>query len=137
MWGLAMKLKKGLKDAEVLLDQRGPEHAVDRVHTALHGFLLQVLNNEGDRTVGDETLMGMFKRFRSEYCAAAREDSKRILGGLSTVVDALNYMRNHASGAHPSSRMSRAEGRLAVHSAMTLLHFVNDVVEDISKEDFC
>lgn len=37
-------VEKALKDAEVLLTNSGPVSAVDRVHTAMHGYLKSVLD---------------------------------------------------------------------------------------------
>jgi len=43
---------EALKDAEVLLETRGPKSAVDRAHTALHGYLKKLCSDRGavDRT---------------------------------------------------------------------------------------
>lgn len=38
---------EALKDAEVLLQQRGPQFAVDRAHTALHGYLKTICRKRG------------------------------------------------------------------------------------------
>ena len=58
---------RALDDAETLLKTSGPESAVDRVHTALHGhlrFLCEEAHITFDR---EDTMVGLLKKLRNEH----------------------------------------------------------------------
>ena len=62
------------------------------------------------------------------------EDLKRILSGLSSIVDGLGAFRTHAGSAHGrgrrSYRIQPRHARLAIHAAHTLTQFVLETWDD-------
>src|ERR1700690_1018769 len=52
---------EALKDAETLLKIRGPKSAVDRAHTALHGYLKKLCLDRGQTPSNDPSLTLVFK----------------------------------------------------------------------------
>lgn len=52
------------------------------------------------------------------------ESVGRIVSSMATIVDAVNTLRNQASGAHPNSRLGEPEALLVINSVRTLFAFV-------------
>ncbi|MBI3232088.1 MAG: abortive infection family protein [Candidatus Doudnabacteria bacterium] len=124
-------VERALRDAQALIQSSGPSSAVDRVHTALHGFVSLLCGKAGILTDERASLIELFKRVRTEHkefqgLGSEEGELKRILGALSTIIDALNTIRNRASVAHPTDKLlGDAEAVLAINSARTLLHYLD------------
>jgi len=104
---------EALKDAEVLLNSRGPKSAVDRAHTALHGYLKKLCLDRGEPLSKDPSLTDVFKILREkfpEFSAVIPHDkeAKRLFGSMSSVLDSLNTIRNRGTLAHPNELLLEA-----------------------------
>lgn len=54
------------------------------------------------------------------------------MGGIATILDALNPIRNSASVAHPNlDLLSEADAMLAINAARTILHYVEARVQEV------
>lgn len=130
----AASTARALNDAEQLLQTNGAVSAVDRVHTALHGFLRELCVKAGIDPGTSESITAVWKRLRSKHRAFSTasvhgEQVLRTVSGVSTILDALNAVRNNASLAHPNDALlNEAEAMLAVNAARTLLHYFDAVV---------
>lgn len=120
-----------LADAEQLLLSRGPQNAVDRVHTALHAYL-QVLCTRGKLTVHpNDSLTVLFKTLRAEHPKLAQVSAdpnvSRIFGALASIVDALNTIRNHHTLVHPNEKLlGQPEAMLVINATRSLLAFIDE-----------
>jgi len=127
----AAVVSRALNDAERLLQTNGAVSAVDRVHTALHGYLRQLCIESNIELTGIEGVTGIWKQLRTKHPAFAGETARtnhvsRIVAGVATILDALNPVRNSASVAHPNNELlSESEAMLAVNAARTILHFLD------------
>jgi len=127
-------VEAALADAEHLIQSRGPAHAVDRVHTALHGYLRAALQRSGVAFAQDASITALFKllrekspAFQGQGLGPRSSDIVRVVGALSTIIDALNTLRNQASGAHPASQLlADPEAMLAINAARTLFHYLDE-----------
>jgi hypothetical protein len=125
-------IESALADAELLARARGPEHAIDRVHTALHGYLRVALERVGVDASATAAATELFKLLRENdpglrAAVVGGDESKRIVMSLASVVDATNTLRNTMSGAHPSSsRLSRAEAQLMINATRSLIHYLDE-----------
>jgi hypothetical protein len=124
-------VERALADADHLLHASGPVSCVDRLHTALHGYL-RSLCSEADIPVQDgASLTALFKHLRAEHPAfqhlgAQDKEVVRILNGFASVIDSINTIRNNASVAHPNEELLGVpEAALAVNVIRTLFHYVN------------
>jgi hypothetical protein len=104
-------VERALKDAEVLIRSQGPSRGVDRLHTALHGYLRGACQAAEIPCAHDESLTGLFKLLRERHPALHHvgprdQDIAKVLRALATILDALNPVRNLASARTPTSSCS-------------------------------
>ena len=124
-------VERALKDSQQLIYTSGAASAVDRVHTALHGYLRAICVKAKIPFSEQASLTEMFKTVRTNHSAfenitTGAEESKKLFGALATIVDTLNTLRNRASIAHPNDRiLEEAEAILAVNCVRTILHYFN------------
>lgn len=129
-------VRRALADAEHLLQKSGATSAVDRVHTALHGYQLGLCAEAGiTPEVADPNLTQVFKCLRKQHPALQAnghrsQDIESILNALNTILSALNPIRNRASVAHPNETLlDEAEARLAINAGRTIFHYLDAKVE--------
>lgn len=124
-------VERALKDSQQLLYSSGAASAVDRVHTAIHGYLRAVCLNSNIPFNEQASLTELFKALRTQHpvftqISTASEETKRIFGALSTIVDTLNSLRNNASIAHPNDQLlNEAEAILAINCTRSILHYLD------------
>ena len=122
---------RALSDAEKLLTSNGATSAVDRVHTALHGYMKAVATNEGLIASEDASLTQLFKLLRIKHprlqdLGPRSEDISKALQGLASVIDSLNPVRNKASVAHPNDDLlDQPEALLVINSVRTILNYLD------------
>jgi hypothetical protein len=122
-------LRRALADAEILIQQSGAVSAVDRIHTALHGYLIVVCDKSGIDHETNPSLTRLFRSLREEHPALAQvgtgsEEIGRVLQACAAIMDALNPLRNKLSVAHPNEQLlGDEEAMLVVNITRTLLHY--------------
>jgi len=122
-------VEAALRDAETLIRSSGPANALDRVHTALHGYLEAVCKRAGIAFKEDANIAMLFGRIRDEHPALKVTDPQTqkmrvvILRGMAQIVEVLNAARNEKTLAHPNSLLDEADAMLAINSTRTLLHY--------------
>jgi len=121
---------RALTDAELLLRQSGPTNALDRAHTALHGYLKVVCRSIGMEPAQNESATALFKWLRAEH-PALRElgpqagSATKVLRSLANVIDALSPARNHGSLAHPNDDLADDDAAmLFINAARTILQYL-------------
>lgn len=124
-------VRRALIDADQLLATSGATSVVDRLHTAMHGYLRSACQTAGISIPDNATLTQAFKELRAHHPALQSLGSHdkevgKILLSFATVLDALNPIRNHGSVAHPNDRLIElAEGSLVVNAVRTIFHYLN------------
>jgi len=120
-----------LQDAERLLHTSGPTSCVDRMHTALHGYLRDECARAGLLVAQDANLPALFKALRNGHprlqtLGAQDPHIARVLQSLASAVDALNTLRNNASLAHPGGALlGEEEAMLMVNVSRSLFHYLH------------
>lgn len=123
-------VRRALEDADNLMRTSGPQSAVDRVHTAMHGYLLNLCGDAGIAHGDHPTMNQLFKALRVEHpslsdLGARSDDVAKMLGSMATILDALNPVRNNASMAHPNNALvGEAESVLVINTVRTLLTYL-------------
>jgi hypothetical protein len=124
-------LRRALADAETLIQQGSAVSAVDRIHTALHGYLIAVCNESAINYEANASLTRLFRALRQEHPALAQpgrgsEEIGRVLQACATIMDALNPLRNRLSVAHPNEQLlENEEAMLVVNISRTLLYYLD------------
>lgn len=126
-------VERVLKDAERLIATEGATSAVDRVHTALHGYLRAIADQAGilytDTASGSITEMYKLVRTKHPKLTSTGPEQDlidKILKVHAVVVDVLQPLRNHSSAAHPNEELLEApEAMLVINSVRSLLHYLN------------
>lgn len=124
-------VERAIADAEVLIQTSGAISGVDRVHTALHGYLRAVCDKENIPHDRNDSMTRLFKLLRQNHPAlqslgVRSQDIERVLQAFASIMDALNSIRNIASVAHPSDDLlDRDEAMLVINAARTLLHYLD------------
>ena len=124
-------VERALADAEQLIHSRGAASGVDRVHTALHAYLKGIAEKESIQFRKDAGITTLFKLLCGSHPALRVPEPRageidRVIRSISTILDALNPVRNKASGAHPADAVLRKpEAMLVINSVRTLLHYLD------------
>lgn len=122
---------QAIADAEHLIKSSGAASAVDRVHTAMHGYLKAVCDREQISYAKDDSITRLLKILRQNHPAlhatnSGNQDVERILNSFGSILDTLNTLRNQASLAHPNSMLLKEEeAMLAINASRTILHYLN------------
>jgi hypothetical protein len=124
-------VERAINDAETLIRTRGATSGVDRLHTALHGYLQKTCEDAAIAFDDGATMTVLFKRIRADH-PAFQEDGPRaqditqVMRAMSAIMDALNPLRNNASVAHPNEALlDEPEAMLAINAARTILHYLD------------
>jgi hypothetical protein len=125
---------EALNDAEVLLRTRGPKNAVDRAHTALHGYLKKLCLDRGEQIPSDSSLTYVFKVLRErfpEFSAVVPHDAeaRRLFGSIAQALDSLNAIRNRGTLAHPNELLLNApEAMLYINLSRAVLGYIESKI---------
>lgn len=132
-------VERALADAETLIKTQGATSAVDRVHTALHAYLLHVARTAGLTLGNDLALTELFTVLREKHPAfqakgPRTEDIRKVIRAMAVIVDALNPLRNKASAAHPNPELLEPpEAMLVIHAVRTLFHYIDAKLSEFDK----
>ncbi|MBR8171600.1 abortive infection family protein [Burkholderia cenocepacia] len=124
-------VRRALTDADNLLATSGAPSAIDRLHTALHGYLKSACRDSAIALADDATLTQAYKALRAQHpvlrsMGAHDNEIGKILASFASVLDALNTLRNHGSVAHPNENLlDAAEGALVLNAVRTIFHYLN------------
>lgn len=122
-------VERAVGDVEILLQTSGAVSGVDRIHTALYGYLRAVCDIENISYSKDDSMTKLFKLLRQHHPALLNlgvrsQDIDRILQSSASIMDALNPIRNNASVAHPNEDLlDKEEAMLVINIVRTLMHY--------------
>lgn len=122
---------KAFFEAEGLVKKGQAPSAIDRIHTALHAYLLDTCRDANLAVGGDPTTAQLFKLLREHHPAfqptgPRYEDVNRILRSFASVVDAMSSIRNRASLAHVNPLLEEPETIVVINAAYTIFKYVQD-----------
>jgi hypothetical protein len=125
---------EALKDVEAALAAGRPLSAVDRIHTALQGYLRAVCNDASIPLPTPDTIPALTKAILASHSAfdataPHAEHALRALRSLGAAVDSLGSVRNHGSIAHANETLlAPAEARLVVNAANAILTYFHEKI---------
>lgn len=124
--------KLALEDAEILIRQGRVVNAVDRLHTALHDYLIRLCASQGIPVQEREDVPSLFKKLRGnclylQMAGPRPQDINSVLHGCSIIIGAVNPVRNNATLAHPNQELVQGpEAMLVINTIRTLLRYLED-----------
>lgn len=124
-------VERAIRDTKILIETNGATSGVDRIHTALHGYLREVCRQARITLVEDESLTTLFKKLKSSHpslknSGARQADIDQIINSFSHILDKLNPIKNKASLSHPNEELlEEDEAMFVVNSAQTVLNYLN------------
>ncbi len=127
-------VEQAIKDEETLIGSGSPISGVDRIHTALHGYLCAVCDKINIPYAKDDSMVKLLKTLRQNHPALKNlgprsQDIEHILQSLASIIDVLNPIRNTASIAHPNKDLlGKEEAMLVINVARTLLHYLDSKI---------
>jgi len=127
-------VRQALADAASLLEAQGPTSALDRVHTALHGYLKAVCRSAGldlATLPTDPGITQVFKFMRQNHpvlrdMGVQDVAMRNIILSIGNIVDALNPLRNRASLAHANDQLvERDEALLVINLTRSIIQYLD------------
>lgn len=124
-------VQRAIDDATMLLRSTGATSGVDRVHTAVHGYLMAICRAAQIDFEERSTINQLLKRLLSDHPALQLDhpragDVRTILKGMGSILDSMNPIRNQASVAHPTEHLlDEDESVLVIDASRTLLNYIN------------
>lgn len=125
-------VRQALEDAEHLIRRGRAPNAVAKTHTALHGYLKQMCDDESIVYDDNPSLPKLLKLLQNDHPAfkgsGLHQDKIDNVGkGLATAIHSLNEIRNQASDAHPNDELlDVCDATLAINAMRTIFHYVEE-----------
>lgn len=131
---------QALEDVEILLEKSNASSGIDRLFTALHGYLEFILDEASISYNADSSISYLYKTVREnhpafQYSGTRKEDIDKITKALSTIIDVLQPIRNKASLAHPNELLQKPEAMLVVNSTRTVLQYLDNKIASWENKD--
>ena len=124
-------VKRTLAEVEEAIKTKRETSGVDRVHSALHGYLRLVCDRAGITYIQADRIVELFKKLLAEHAALQDlgprpQDTATIMKSFCAVMTVIDPLRNKASYAHPTpALLDMPEATLAINAARTILHYVD------------
>lgn len=123
---------QALADATTLLRSQGPASAVDRLHTALHGYLrtaCRAANLDISEGGSDPRIVYYLKVLRQQHPGfngqiAQPAAMKNVLSSAATLLEQLDPIRNRATLAHANEELiAHDEALLVINLVRSLMQY--------------
>lgn len=133
-------VKKAVEDAEAFIREGKYDSAVDRVHTAFHGYLRQLLTEHCISFDADEGVPGLYSKLHGCYAEIIKPKDvgdriKTILRSAGGMVNAVNELRNNNTVAHPNGQLIQIrEAELVIRMVNAIVLYIEDVESTLKGE---
>lgn len=122
---------RALGDAKALIGTIDASSAIDRAHTALHGYLVQLCTDSQIILPSEPTASKAFKELRQHHPALQAyghraDEVTRVLNSFATSIDAFSTLRNKASLAHVNELLDVPEATAIVNAMYTIFKYIQD-----------
>lgn len=130
-------VKRAVEDAELFIREEKYDSSVDRVHTAFHGYLRELLKEHGISYKEDDSLPALYTKLHGYYGDSIQphdvgEHIKGILRSAGGVINAVNELRNNNTLAHPNGQLIQArEAHLVIRMVNSVVEYIEDVENQV------
>ena len=124
-------VERTLSEVEHLIQTKGATSGVDRVHSALHGYLRVVCDKASIPYVEKDRIEELFKKIRASHAAFSvpgprAQDIVLVTDSFCAIMNVLDPIRNRSSFAHPTKGLLEVpEAMLVINVARTIFHYLN------------
>lgn len=128
-------IKKAVDDSMIFIREGQYDSAVDRIHTALHGYLRDLLTEHQVVYGNDESLSALFNKLHEFYGNYIQPQdvatrTKTIVRSGAGIINSVNELRNNNTIAHPNGELIQKREAMLV---IKLLNAIVDYIEEIEK----
>lgn len=118
---------RALQDAKTL----PPASAIDRVHTALHAYIVSLCQEASIPLDLGVTAQKAFKELKSNHPALLPQGNRHsevanVLNSMAATISALGTIRNHASLAHNNELLLEPEAQAMINAAVTIFRYIEE-----------
>jgi hypothetical protein len=118
-----------LEDADSLMQNRKASSAVDRLHTAFHGYLRELCEKENLSFNEKDDLVKLIKKIQNNHpkfnISIKSQEIQNIIKNLVSISDSLNPIRNQGSRAHPNKiTLDEPEAILVINTIRTVISYL-------------
>lgn len=123
-------VQQALEDAKNLIRSSGATSAVDRAHTAFHGYLQEICKRHKIPHKKNDSIVNIYKSLREQHPKlkeqVKNQNINKIVRSVSAIIDSTNQLRNYSSVAHPNENLlPEAEAILTINCITALLQYFN------------
>ncbi|MGZ8773498.1 MAG: hypothetical protein ACXW10_08880 [Acidimicrobiia bacterium] len=132
-------VEQALSDAESLHVGGGPARAVDRLHTALHGYMRAACEEAGIDLPRNPKFDVCWQRLRDHHPALqigsdSASGTRQLLDVITKILDAVNWIRNHSSGAYPTEPLNDLDATLVVNLTHSVFAYLDRLLNPEPQE---
>jgi hypothetical protein len=128
-------VEEALKQAELLINGHSAASAIDRAHTALHGYLKKICDESGIVLEGKPKIQDIFSKLRNEHPCFKIDVNEhykpinQIINSISKLLENFNDIRNNQSFAHPNEYiLGEQEALFVINLSRAILNYVNSKI---------
>ena len=124
-------VERTLAEVEHLVRTKGATSGVDRVHSALHGYLRVVCDKAAITYPEIDRIEDLFKKIRAGHAAFAvpgprAHDIALVTDKFCAIMNVFDPLRNRGSFAHPTKGLLAVpEAMLVINAARTIFHYLD------------
>jgi len=133
-------IQQAISDAEMFICNEKYESAVDRIHTAFHGYLRQILDKHHVSYLPDDSIAALYSKLHTFYGSNIHPQEvanriKDIVRSGSGMVTKINELRNNNTIAHANIQLiQKREAELVIRMINALLNYIEDVESTVTFE---
>ena len=126
-------IQQAISDAEMFICNEKYESAVDRIYTAFHGYLRQILDKHYVSYLPDDSIAALYSKLHTFYGSSIHPQEvanriKDIVRSGSGMVTKINELRNNNTIAHANIQLiQKREAELVIRMINALLNYIEDV----------
>ena len=130
---VSITVMRALGDAKALIGTIDSSSAIDRAHTALHGYLVQLCKDNSIDIPDDSTVSKAFKELRKFHPALKASGNRsaeitRVLNSFAASIDAFSTLRNKASLSHVNELLDVPEATATINAMNTVFRYIQDSI---------
>lgn len=128
-------VSQAIEDAESFMSNGEYQRAFDRVHTAFHGYLIEILKKYEITVPRDENLSKLYSRIQQliekEIQPTELADIvKTTIRSSNGMISSLNESRNRHSLAHPNTNIiGKREAKLIIGISSTVTDYISGYLD--------